>query len=146
MKCTHPHRTRDCRKLLNHTDPDRMDQIARELEICYNCGDPGHTARSCKEQKPKCARCKNGNTHLTIFHHFLARRNQRNQERAEAKGQGQKGGAPRQTNTSAVQRQQGQTEATRTMKVAATEIDLTQTTPVVPNGGETEPVIDQPSH
>ena len=148
MKCKHSHRTKDCRKLINHPDPDKMDQIARELEICYNCGDPGHTARNCKDPKPDCGICKNGNTHLTIFHHFLARRNKRNQDRAKARGQGQTGAAPGQNNTSTDQRQQGRPDVTKTTAAAATlatKPDTTQTKPTTQIGNEPVAVIDQSS-
>ena len=148
MKCKHSHRTKDCRKLINHPDPDKMDQIARELEICYNCGDPGHTARNCKDPKPDCGICKNGNTHLTIFHHFLARRNKRNQDRAKARGQGQTGAATGQNNTTTDQKQQGRPDVTKTTAAAATlatKPDTTQTKPTTQNGNEPVAVIDQSS-
>ena len=65
------HKTKDCNKL-KRMDPEKLNEWAKELFICYRCGEPGHSARSCKEPKPVCKEC--GNNHLTIFHAYLLKR------------------------------------------------------------------------
>ena len=76
------HPTKECHKLMR-MDPDKLNDLAKELYICFRCGETGHSAKSCKQPRPVCKTC--GNTHLTIFHAFLIKRNKENLEKEKEK-------------------------------------------------------------
>ena len=84
-------------------DPDKLNEMAKQLVICYKCGEAGHPARTCKEPKPVCEEC--GGNHLTMFHAFLARRNKSNAERLKTSN------APHQNNQTQKKEQGGNSEA-----------------------------------
>ena len=76
------HQTKECHKLMR-MDPDKLNEFAKEMFICFRCGETGHAAKSCKQPRPVCKTC--GNTHLTIFHAFLIKRNKENLEKEKEK-------------------------------------------------------------
>ena len=80
------HDTKYCHKLIN-MDEEKIDEKMKELGLCFNCAEPGHTARNCKKEKPVCAKC--GNNHLTIFHKRNAKRQKIARENAARRGQQQ---------------------------------------------------------